>query len=243
MEKLLSKFGLTLLVMVLFITPSSASEDILRSSAENPLTIVTDSTVTTDQFPVVSQLPEDNLLKNPWFKVGNTPSLEGWTLTSTGRGGWGASQKPGNPTPDDSIGTSARISTGRGADKKGWSVDPGVTTGLYQIVNADPGNTILSFHMYWVTHTVDPAKVTVYGGDSPQGPWKEVWVPFNQTYTKTIRPLSGRGNDLWGFYSSNTPEVSTVIDRGYPYYKLEITGRLPDGQGGFKVTGVYFSVN
>ena len=192
---------------------------------------------------LVSQLPEDNLIKNPWFRTGNRPSLDYWTEATLADGGWVASQKPGNPSPDRVVGTAARISTGRGVDCRGKSVDIGVDAYLYQIVAADPEKRTLKFDMYWVTHTVNPVVVTVYGSTSPEGPWIEVWKPFYQVHTKAIIPPSGRGQDLWKYYSETTDMVTVTLETtGYPYYKLEIRGRLPDERGGLKLTGVYFAV-
>ncbi|MFY9564435.1 MAG: hypothetical protein WAQ71_09530, partial [Limnochordia bacterium] len=151
----------------------------------------------------VDPLPADNLIENPWFRIGDQPSLAGWVEATPGPGGWTASQKQGNPTPDDVIGTAARISTGRGDMRTGWTVDPGVDAALYQIVAADPAKRTLKFDMFWVAHTINPAKVTVFGGDSENGPWTELWQPF---------------------------------------YKVEISGNLPDEKGGLKITGVYFTV-
>jgi hypothetical protein len=191
----------------------------------------------------VSPLPEDNLIQNPWFRTGSKPSLDYWTEATLLDGGWGASQKPGNPTPDEVVGTAARISTGRGVERRGKSVDIGVDAYLYQVVSADPKKSTLKFNMYWVTHTVDPVEVIIYGGSSLDGPWTEVWKPFYQVHTKTIRPSSGRGQDMWKYYSEATDMMTVTLQTtGYPYYKLEIHGRLPDEQGGLKITGVYFAV-
>jgi len=190
----------------------------------------------------VHPLPEDNLVLNPWFREGNKPSLDGWVDATVGNGGWVASQKAGNPSPDQVIGTAARISTGRGAERKGWSVDPGVDTYLYQVVSADPTKRTLKFDMYWVTHTVDPVTVTVFGGDSSEGPWTELWQPFRQVYRKVIVSESGRGQDLWGYYSSTTDLETITLPSGYPHYRLEIHANLPDKHGGLKLTGVYFAV-
>lgn len=192
----------------------------------------------------VPQLPEDNLIKNPWFRTGNRPSLDYWVEATPSAGGWVASQKPGNPTQDNTIGTAARISTGRGTDNRGRTVEPGVDTYLYQIVSADPQKRTLKFDMYWVTHTVDPVEVTIYGGSSADGPWTEIWKPFYQRHTKMIIPTSGRGQDLWKYYSETTDMVTmTLPNTGYPYYKIEIHANLPDKHGGLKITGVYFAVN
>lgn len=191
----------------------------------------------------VAPLPGDNLIKNPWFRKGNQPSLEGWIEATVGHGGWTASQKPGNPTPDGVVGTAARISTGRGAQRTGWTVDPGVDAVLYQVVAADPMKRTLKFDLYWVTHTVNPAVVTIYGSTSEHGPWIEVWQPYYQVYTKMIVPESRVAQELWRYYSQTTDLETIALDRGYRFYKVEINANLPDKQGGFKITGIYFAVD
>lgn len=117
----------------------------------------------------VCPLPEDNLIANPWFRNGTRPSLDGWTVVRAPSGGWEPSQKLGNPTPDDVVGTAARLSTGRGAERTGRTIDPGEFSSLVQVVAADPAQGVLKFSMYWVAHTVDPVVVTVYGGPAPMG--------------------------------------------------------------------------
>ena len=189
---------------------------------------------------IVPPLPLNNLIQNPWFTVGNEPSFSGWTDGTPG-GAWTLSPKVGNPTPDGINNNSARISTGRGDDEAGKSVNPGVDTYLYQIIQSDPTKTGLVFDMYWVTHTLNPGEVNIYGGDAPNGPWTFVWKPFYQVYTKQIIPGSGRGQDLWEYYSNLTNQVSTTISQGYPFYKVEVHANLPDESGGFKITGIYFA--
>lgn len=61
----------------------------------------------------VCPLPDDNLIQNPWFRTGNRPSLDGWIVIGPADGGWRPSQKLGNPTPDDVVGTAARLSVDR----------------------------------------------------------------------------------------------------------------------------------
>ena len=172
----------------------------------------------------VEPLPADNLVKNPWFRSGNKPSLEHWVPDKN----WTASDKQGNPTPDDVEGTAARISTGRTDQQRGKTVDVGVETCLYQVVAADPAHTTLKFDMYWVTHTVNPCVVTVYGGPSAQGPWTEVWKPFHQVQTKSVMPKSGsrRGQDLWKDYSAKTDLATTTLARGNAHYKIEVCAHL-----------------
>ena len=189
----------------------------------------------------VAPLPGDNLVVNPWFRTGDKPSLAGWTTTAV-RGGWVASQKQGNPTPDETVGTAARLSTGRGAEQRGKTIDPGIDGYLYQVIPADPSKTTLKFDLYWVTHTVNPAVVTIYGGPTPEGPWIPVWQPFYEVHTRRIVPESRRAQELWRYYSNTTDLVTTTLERGYPYYKLELRANLPDHYGGFKVTGIRFAV-
>lgn len=200
---------LSLLLLVLFSSAYSAERD-TTTARVGSLRV----DIVTDGSGFVPPLPEDNLISNPWFRQGTKPSLNGWTATSNGRGGWDATQKRGNPTPDDVVGTCARVSTGRGTRRAGWSVDPGVDAYLSQVVAADPQKRTLKFDMYWVTHTVNPAIVS----------------------------SSGRGQDLWFYYSALTDMVTTTLAQGYPYYKVEIHANLPDSQGGFKVNGIYFAV-
>ena len=152
----------------------------------------------------VDPLPADNLIENPWFRIGDQPSLAGWVEATPGPGGWTASQKQGNPTPDDVIGTAARISTGRGDTRTGWTVDSGVDAVLYQIVAADPAKRTLKFDMFWVAHTINPAKVTVFGGDSERVLGPSFGSPSTRCIP-VIRPESKMGNELWRYYS--TPQI------------------------------------
>lgn len=184
----------------------------------------------------VPPLPEDNLLKNPWFKDG----LKHWVSD----GNWqGETTKWGNPSTDDNAGTSGRISTGRRADSDvGKTVDVRKDAYLYQLVIADPANRTLKFDMYWVAHTLDPGEVNVYGGPSADGPWTHLWRPFHQVHKKAVLPPEGRaGNTLWRHYSDLTELVTTTLPVGYPFYKVEIHANLPDKNGGFKFTGMYFT--
>ena len=161
-----------------------------------------------------------------------------------GDGHWqGDTTKWGNPTPDDEAGSAARISTGRRADSDvGKTVDIGKDAYLYQVVAANPANKTLKFDMFWVTHTVNPGEVDVYGGPSETGPWTQLWRPFHQVHLKPVRPPEGRsGNLLWRHYSDLTDLVTTTIPAGHPYYKIVVRGNLPDKSGGFKITGIYFS--
>jgi hypothetical protein len=185
-------------------------------------------------------LPEDNLVVNPWFRTGSKPSIDGWSRTPADRG-WSPSQKEGNPTPDKLAGTAARVSTGRTVENRGQNTRAKEDVYLYQVMPADPAKLALKFDMYWVTHTLNPGEVNIYGSDSKDGPWTQLWQPFYQVHTKVVIPASRRGNDLWPHYSDLTDLVTTNLAKGYPFYKLEVHANLPDASGGFKISGVYFA--
>lgn len=188
---------------------------------------------------IVPPLPQDNLVRNPWFR--NSQNTGPGTNEWVSDGYWQASDKDGNPTPDTVLGTAARISTGRGTNDVGQTVPPGVDTYLSQVVAVDPNLRLLKFDMYWVTHTLNPGEVDIYGGSSTNGPWTHIWKPFYQVYTTVIVPPGGHGQDLWSYYSDTTDLVTTLLTDGYPYYKLEVHAILPDDRGGFKITGIYFA--
>lgn len=122
-----------------------------------------------------------NLIINPWFQIDGEPSFEGWIDATGPLGSWTLSEKEGNPSPNDATGTAARVSTGRGKDDIGASVPIGYDAYLYQIVQADSSKLLLEYDAFWVMHTVDPAEVNIYGGNSPNGPWIKVWTPFYQS--------------------------------------------------------------
>ncbi len=176
-------------------------------------------------------LPDDNLVQNPWFRNGNQPSLDGWLDTAGNNAIWSLSQKRSNPTPDQVVGTSARLAFGSG--QGGGVGQDGVDAYLYQVVAADPSLTHLKFKIHWVTQWIDKATVTIYGGGSADGPWTAVWVPLD------IDQSTSSGG-AW----TQTELLDTTIAEGFPFYKVELFGRYPAGrQQGVKYTGVYFAVD
>lgn len=179
----------------------------------------------------IEPLPENNLIQNPWFRDGNRPSLEGWTDQAGTNAIWSLSQKQSNPSPDGVVGTSARLAFGSG--QGGGVGQAGVDAYLYQVVEADPSLTHLLFKIHWVTQWIDRAAVTVYGGNSADGPWTVVWTPLE------VDQFSSTGG-AW----TQTDLLDTTIAEGFPFYKVELFGRYPDGrQQGAKYTGVYFAVD
>ncbi|MGH2537034.1 MAG: hypothetical protein ACRDHL_06550 [Candidatus Promineifilaceae bacterium] len=193
----------------------------------------------------VAPLPAGNLITNPWFRSQTDPNasaLDGWTDAAGLNADWSTSQKESNPSPDIVIsgvcgqqlvycGTSARLSLTPG--QTGGVAEPFAHAYLYQVVAANPLKRHLKFFAHWVSHIVDPAEVTIYGGQSQNGPWTPVWTPFHYIQPEADPP------DLW----TNTGFLETTIDQGYSYYKVEIHARLPGEElVGFKMTGVYFSV-
>lgn len=194
----------------------------------------------------VPPLPSNNLIRNPWFTDGSGPSLVEWIDTTGPLGFWAASDKDGNPTPFNMIGTSARLSTGRGEDGAGATIIPNYDAYLSQVVSADKTQTTLLFDLYWVAHTIKPAEFIIYGSTNPNGPWTELWKPFNKTLITVLIPPPGTGSHnewLWQYYSNTTSIVSTTIPAGYPYYKIQAHVNLPDEFGGFKMTGIYFATS
>lgn len=180
---------------------------------------------------LVEPLPDNNLVENPWFREGNQPSLAGWTDAAGANVIWSLSQKQSNPSPNQVLGTSARLAFGSG--QGGGTGQGGVDAYLYQIVAADASLSHLQFKIHWVTQWIDRATVTIFGGNSADGPWTAVWVPLD------IDQSTSTGG-AW----TQTELLDTTIAEGFPYYKIELFGRYPDGrQQGVKYTGVYFSVD
>ncbi|MEM7330673.1 MAG: hypothetical protein AAF490_01185 [Chloroflexota bacterium] len=163
-------------------------------------------------------LPEDNLIINPWFRdeTNTTASHDGWEITDA----WGLSQKNTNPTPDDVVGTSARI----GTPKASYNEDHRMS----QIIEADESQPVLLFQMWQVSRSLVELDATIYVSDSPDGPWEPVWTPWNQ--------------QLSSVHWMQTPLFEAELDRGYPYYKLDLSCNYSHGIAGCKFSGVYFTV-
>jgi hypothetical protein len=199
-------------------------------------------------FPV-PPLPDDNLVSNPWFRSATDPTksaLDGWTDAAGQDKYWSSSQKESNPSPDIIVsgvcgfqpvycGTGARLSTTPG--QSGGVAKPGVDSYLYQVVPANSSHRKLTFFTHWVSHQVEIAEVTIYGGNSPNGPWTSLWVPFSHTQLGVSSPSESEP-DLW----TQTEFLDMTLTTGYSYYRIEIHSRLPPGdQTGFKITGIYFT--
>lgn len=165
------------------------------------------------------QLPEDNLIRNPWFRdqSNTTASHDEWVITDA----WGLSQKNSNPTFDDVVGTSARIGTPKASYDE--------LHAMYQVVEADPTQPVLIFQMWQVSRSLNELKATIYGGNSPDGPWQEVWQPWVQQQSSV--------------HWMQTPLFETELEEGYPFYKLELACSYSHGIAGCKYTGVYFTVS
>jgi hypothetical protein len=198
----------------------------------------------------VEPLPADNLVKNPWFRSAADPTasgLDGWTDAGSRDRYWSTSQKESNPSPDSIAaadcgskpvfcGTAARLSTTPG--QSGGVAVPGRDAYLWQVVAADPQRRTLRFSTHWVSHLIDPAEVTIYGGGTPGGPWVPVWVPFHHVQNEVGLPPGGEQQELW----EHTGLLQTTLAQGYPFYRIEIHARLPqDGTVGFKATGLYLT--
>lgn len=195
------------------------------------------ATSTPTRSPSPSSTPPhpfpDNLIVNPWFRKLDDPTksgLDGWSQ-ETDAGAWSHSQKGSNPSPDQITGTAARW-----ADGSGMGGGPGVAGAnsyLYQIVATNPSDHTLQFQIWWIVLWIEEAKVTIYGGDSPDGPWTEVWMPF--------RTVESQGaSTAW----AQTPIMNLQLNQGHSYYKVELFGKYPvSTTAGVKYTGVLFRVS
>ena len=163
-------------------------------------------------------LADDNLIINPWFRDSTnlTASHDGWEITDA----WGLSQKNTNPTPDETEGTSARI----GTPKAGYNEEHRMS----QIIEADATQPVILFQMWQVSRSLVELDATIFASDSPDGPWEEVWNPWNQ--------------QLSSVHWMQTPLFEKELSQGYPYYKLELMCNYSHGIAGCKYSGVYFTV-
>jgi hypothetical protein len=179
---------------------------------------------------LVDPLPDGNLVTNPWFRNGNRPDLLDWVEESPGGEYWSTSQKDSNPSPDNVVGTSARLANGAGQGGYGSGIG-GVDAILSQVITANPAHRQLTFKAHWVTGWINSAIITIYGSDSPNGPWQAVWIPL-------FVNAENSSHMAW----TQTDLLTTVIEQGFGYYKVELFGNYPENTAqGFKVTGVYFT--
>jgi hypothetical protein len=199
----------------------------------------------------VAELPEDNLIVNPWFRSASNQNLagfDGWTRPLTDGVTWGLSHKESNPSPNLVVigrcgsqqvycGTAARWAEQDGV------LYPNIDVYAYQVVAADSSRRKLKFFAHYVSHRVEVGAVNVYGGPSADGPWELVWTPLYYTQDVKEVPESGGQQELW--MESGFREWT--IEQGYPFYKVELHARLPELVGdairgaGFKITGIYFA--
>ena len=206
----------------------------------------------THAFPVPG-LPGDNLIVNPWFRSANdrtAPGFDGWTRLYTNGVSWGPSQKESNPSPDIVVSGTCGFkevycgTAARWAEQSGV-LYPNIDVFMYQVVAADPSQRQLRFFSHYVSHRVERAAVTIFGSNSPDGPWTVLWIPLNHSQPNQVVPENGGQEELW----EQTGFLERGIEEGYPYYKIEVQARLPElpnGQirgAGFKLTGIYFATS
>ena len=205
----------------------------------------------------VDPLPEDNLIVNPWFRSSTNPGMagsDGWVFVPAENGvTWGLSQKESNPSPEIVVsgtcgfknvycGTGARWAHENNAGDT--TAYPDVDVYMYQVVAANPAQHKLKFFMHWVNHKIDIFEVTIYGGTGPEGPWINVWDVVS--ISQDMNPPPGQAPGRQGIPWFTTGILDSVLPEGYPYYKIELHARYPEGrtdQGdvGVKVTGIYFA--
>lgn len=172
---------------------------------------------------LVSALPSDNLLLNPWFhNSANQETFEHWTPDQY----WSLSVPgPKNPSPHSTNGTAAKQGPPQ-HDGTGVSGIPGI---LYQVVAADPTKTTLVFQTWIIGVRQDYCVVNVYGSHDNSQTWELVWTPLYQNASTGGFVLRG---------------AQTEIEAGYALYKIEAEARFTDGRQslGSKLAGLYFAV-
>jgi len=174
-------------------------------------------TVTSTSVPATSRAPTGNLLANPYFEGDHSSTvIPGWV----NNGLWDISVKPHNPSPNN---TAARIND---PEQQGES-QPGETAVIYQIVEG--GGSSLAASIACVEHYAEVMQVTIFGSQSPDGPWTSVWQPFD---------LSACGFADWG----PTVYAQTQLPQAWAYYQFQIVGRFVDWRGAVKVTDVSLSL-
>lgn len=206
---------------------------------------------------VVAQLPSDNLISNPWFsKVVNGQlrlDTSGWVFVGSPTWGTGNAKAdcPG-PAP---WGTSYTLRWARQAGQTP-EFHPNVEVKAHTIVSTSSSKRTLKFAMHWVMHRMT-LKAVVYGASSPNGPWTQVWTPFQHTETVEWRPPAGAPKSaIWQHFTSLPNKFddwyapvpqTTTLSQGYAYYKVELRASYPEpdsttsGGVGGKLTGVYFA--
>jgi hypothetical protein len=209
-----------------------------------------------------SDFNAQNMLQNAWFKGSDCkPSGAGWQNP----GSWGFTDKEQDPTD-----SSCPSSTGFAARKA--DTENAVSNSLlWQVVGpVSSSNKTLHFHALIVAHRVNQYKAEIFGGNSPNGPWTSVWVPFNIQSCLTNDCVNAPYNGcclpdrqcLWELVTAdhlhnlnpgcNEPPLYPLtknISQGYSYYKIQFLMSYPPSNGvgagdnGGKLARVFFKVS
>lgn len=164
----------------------------------------------------------ENHLVNPYFNGthGAQPPSP-WIPTS----GWDVSFKPSNPSPTN---TACRINDPAQSGLSG----PNIEEVIYQVVAGHGVNLIVEGQC--VHHFADHTDVKIYGSANSNGPWTEVWHPFD---------LDDADED--GRWLEPIKHFETTIGTPYAFYKYEFSAMYPvagpsDDAGGVKFTNALF---
>jgi hypothetical protein len=205
----------------------------------------------------VAQLPAGNLIINPWLsKVVNGQlklDTAGWVFEGSPTWGTG-NAKPDCPGPSP-WGTSYTLRWARQANQTP-EFHPNVEVRVHTVVSANSAHQTVKFFMHWVMHRMT-LKANIYGGQSPAGPWTQVWAAFEHVETVDWRPAPGEPrSEAWMHFTSMPGKFddwfapvprTKMLSQGYPYYKVELRASYPtpdntaSGAVGGKVTGLYFA--
>ncbi len=206
--------------------------------------------VQTDQTleSLVKGLPQDNLISNPWFQQSGDLGgigLKDWLEPAESIASWGSIRTDTVPSPqafisetceteDKICGTAASLSHSS-ADLASGSVAEAI---LYQVVSSDRSHQTLKFSTYWAATSVDHAEIVVFGGNSPDGPWTQIWMPFSLGSQSEDQVLPS-SSEQWAY--TDIAEIS--VENGFSHYKIEVLARLveQEAEASFNLTGVYFA--
>lgn len=207
----------------------------------------------------VAPLPAGNLITNPWLSkvVNGTLKLDtsGWVFVGSPTWGTG-NAKPDCPGPSPwNTSYTLRWARNSGATPE---FHPNIEVRVHTVVAANSSHRTLKYFMHWVMHRMT-LKAVVYGGGSVNGPWTQLWTPFQ--HTETVNFTHDRSlprSTAWQHFTSMpgkfsdwfapVPVVKT-LSQGNPFYKVELVGSYPTpdstttGGVGGKLTGVYFATS
>jgi hypothetical protein len=171
----------------------------------------------------------DNHLTNPYFNGthGAHPPSPWMADTPDGQAdnGWDVSFKPTNPSPTN---TACRLNDPAQSGLSG----PNRDEKIWQVVAGHGANLVVEGQC--VHHFAEYTDIKIYGSANSNGPWSEVWHPFDLD-----------DSDATGRWAQPVKHFETTIGQSYAWYKFEFSAMFPeagpsDDAGGVKFTNALF---